>query len=225
LPKAARVTSPDTLLASLTFEAKGEFETEESYRERIRVDSTACYLFAAAGDAIKYNTESQTYSFPVYLIDMPIEFEWRSQIRSGGRRFQRLDISWKRTVTGHGVGQNAFGVKRTYEKVKVTNFRFFIPRDGSRSEPVKHALTFGMPLSEAQAAKSHLRLAYLWAPDSSVAGSPVLSKTDYSGPTIDVPYEGIHYEYYFVVSKLWAVVYDDRNRKVYLKESLFEAGP
>jgi hypothetical protein len=242
LPPAFQPSNVEAVIKALNVAPKGEFETEEAFQKRSAPESRE-YLFAASKEAtFKYDAERQRFVLPyVYCMSMSTSvMRIDDQVNLSVAAY--FSFGMTRKEEGSFVGQNSFGAKATIEKVKVTTTDFLLPVQAThlehrfppymdvskyRGEPrgegatIAGQLEFPIPLEVAEQLKPHLVLGWVWSPSTRVSKSPVVTGTSYTTATVSSPTEGTHITRYIVVDTLWAIVYDDRDRKLYMVRSIY----
>lgn len=251
LPPAFVPNNLESVIKSLTVSPKGEFETEEAFEKRSKLLNKEYFLIKNTSDKgdnfyFKYDTEQQRFILPYVYFSTMMSIVERISDQISVKNFVELDFD----AAGHSkdigsyIGQNSFGAKTKVTKTKFTHTKFMLPVESdyhhmeTRFQPymdIRHhkenesvltgELEFDVPVEQARQLKAYLRLGFVFSPSIAISSSPVVTGTHYSPATISSPTDGTFTTRFIVVDTLWAVVFDSRNKHIYMVRQLYPPVP
>jgi hypothetical protein len=239
LPPAFLPSNVESVIKALNIAPKGEFETDETFQRRSFPVSREYFFAASKEAAFKYDAEQQRYVLPyVYCMsNSTLALRIHDQVKLPVAAY--FSFGMTREADGSYVGQNSYGAKAKIDKVTITNTNFLLPIQATHLEhrfppymdvsnyrngggaTIAGQLEFPVPIEVAPQLKAHLVLGWVWSPSTKVSNSPVVTGTRYTTATVSSPTEGKHITRYIVVDTLWAIVYDERDRKLYMVRSIY----
>lgn len=208
--------------ARSTIPKKGEFETSDQYRERLKAVSGDGFYSVALDLFAQYDADRQR--FTVLILTKELQTEAAILLNRYGDR-PVLVVNQTRKESGKYVGSNAFGVRTKVTKVNMIEDAIVLgnphyddvdDRAGARN--------FYIPLPSDRARATMLAFLLVFKPEPIGGAGLTTTASSYKDPTLDFPLAVTTTARYLFVGDAVVWAYDKRTGEVLGKFKLGMAG-
>ncbi len=216
LPPHYAGASIEAIFQRYKHEPKSEFETPEQFQDRIAIRAVQHYaVLLGQAEALApkptYDPEQQVFHVTFYP-DSPREnYSYRSEkIAFVAKR--------TRTVLGHHIAANAFGVKKEVTDVRLDEYGTLTWKS---QVPSELSIKFDIDMSAdiARTIKPRLKFLLIFVPAAGPAGVVTIDRS-HSGATIDTPISAEVVAHYIWAQDVEIWAFDAETGEIYTKFAL-----
>jgi hypothetical protein len=191
-----------TLFKSRSAAPKGEFETSDHYRERLKTISGDSFFAVALDLSVKYDADKQEFTTLIETEKLQSEAALVLDMHSSIQPV--IVVKQTRAESGKYLGSNAFGVKARVTKVKLVEDAIVI----SHLCNDDIARNFNIPVSLDRAPSTKVAFLLVFKPEPIGDAGLTTTASGYSSPTVDYPYEVMTTDRYIFAGETTVWAYD-----------------